>query len=196
MLVLLVMFAVSKRPLKQLLLYFAIAVLMLGWPSLQKIKIDNKGVELEKTVAQYETKPTAENKEKVEELVGDLKNRKVKDPDVVKKIARAEFMIGKPEQSLQTIETLPDKEKREASVIQLKSSIQVTEALKSQLHVVQNNPGDSNQIKKLNELQTKAVSLPIKNTQVDSSVRVANQKITEYQRLHPRVDIRRTRTDL
>jgi hypothetical protein len=192
MLVLLVVFAVGKRSMKQLLWFFIIAVLMLGWPSIQKIRVDNKGIELAKTLEEYENKPTEANKNKVEDVVDELKSRDVKDPDLVKKIAKAEFMIGKPQQSLQTIETLPDKEKKDASIVQLKSSIEVSEALKNQLHVVQNSPADSNQIKKLNELQNMAVTLPVKNTQVDSSVRVADQKITEYQRLHPRVDIRRT----
>ncbi len=194
MLVLLVMFAVRKRSLKQLLFYFGIAVLMLGWPSLQKIKIDGKGVELVTTLEQYEEKPSEENKKKVEDLVGELKNRDVKKPDVVKKIARAEFMIGRSQESLQTIETLPGKEIKDSSINQLKLSIQVSKALKNQLHVVQNNAADSNQIKKLNELQSKAVNLQIKNTQLDSSIRIANQKITEYQHLNPRVDIRRATT--
>ena len=64
LLVLLVLFAVRKRSLKQLLLYFGIAVLMLGWPSVQKIKIDKTGVEVDKAAEQYAEKPTEENKRK------------------------------------------------------------------------------------------------------------------------------------
>jgi hypothetical protein len=192
MLVLLVLFAVLKRPLKQLLLYFGVAVLMLGWPSLQKIKIDDTGVDVEKTAEQYAEKPTEENKKKVADLIGELKDRDVKDPDIVKKIARAEFMIGKTQEALQTIETLPVKEKQDSSINQLRASIHLSDSLKAQLHVVQNNVADSNQIKKLNELHSHAVSLPIKNPELDSSIHVANQKITEYQIRNPRVKIRTT----
>src|SRR6476646_3081200 len=94
MLVLLVVFAVLKRPLKQLLLYFGIAILMLGWPSIQKIKIDDTGVEMDKAAEQYAKKPTEENKKKVADLIGELKEHEIKNPDVVEKIARAEFTIG------------------------------------------------------------------------------------------------------
>ncbi len=190
LLVLLVLFAVRKRSLKQLLLYFGIAVLMLGWPSVQKIKIDKTGVEVDKAAEQYAEKPTEENKKKVEDLIGELKERQVKNPDVVEKIARAQFMIGKTQESLQTIETLPVKKKQDSSINQLRVSIRAIDSLKAQLQVVQTNPADSNQIKKLNELHNRAVNLTIKNPELDSSMHVANQKITEYQRLNPRVRIR------
>ncbi len=189
MLVLLVVFAVGKRPLKQLLLYFGIAVLMLGWPSLQKIKIDKTGVEVEKSAEQYAQQPTPENKKKVEDVIQELKDRDVKDPEVVKKIARAEFMIGRTQESLQTIETLPAQGRQDSSISRLRASIQLTDALKTQLHVVQNDGADSNEIKRLNELHSQAANLAIKNPQLDSSINVANQKITEYKRRNPRVRI-------
>ena len=190
LLVLLVLFAVRKRSLKQLLLYFGIAVLMLGWPSVQKIKIDETGVEVDKAAEQYAKEPTPENKKKVEDLIGELKGRQVKNPDVVKKIAKAEFMISKTQESLQTIETLPGKKNQDSSIDQLRVSIRVIDSLNAQLRVVQSNPADSNQIKKLNELHNRAANLTIKNPGLDSSIHVANQKITEYQRLNPRVKIR------
>jgi hypothetical protein len=190
MLVLLVLFAVRKRPLKQLLVYFGIAVLMLGWPSLQKIKIDKTGVEVEKTAEQYAEEQTAENKKKVADLIEELKERKVKDPDVVEKIARAEFMIGRTQESLQTIETLPAKERQDSSISRLRANVQLSDSLKTQLQVVQSGDADSSEIKKLNELHSRAINLAIKNPQLDSSIRVANQKITEYKRRNPQVKIK------
>ncbi|GEM_PF-1206014 len=193
MLTLLIIFAAQRRSLKQLLYYFIIPVIMLGWSSLQKIKIDAKGIELDKTLAEYEKKSSEENKEKVEALIEDLKNRDVNDPAVVKKIARAEFMIGKPQESLKTIETLPDKEKKDSSVNNLKSSILISESLKNQLHIIQNT-ADSNQIRKLNEIQKEAINLEVKNVLLDSSIHAADMKITEFRRLNPKVDINKTST--
>jgi hypothetical protein len=190
MLVLLVLFAVRKRPLKQLLVYFGVAVLMLGWPSLQKIKIDKTGVEVEKTAEQYAQEPTAENKKKVADLIEELKGRKVKDPDVVEKIARAEFMIGRTQESLQTIETLPAKERQDSSISRLRANVQLSDSLKTQLQVVQSGDADSSEIKKLNELHSRAINLAIKNPQLDSSIRVANQKIIDYKHRYPQVRIK------
>jgi hypothetical protein len=187
---LLVFFAVSKRPLKQLLVYFGIAVLMLGWPSVQKIKIGETGVELEKTTKQYAEKPTPENKKKVTDLIDELKDRNVKDPDVVKKIARAEFMIGKSQESLQTIGTLPAKERQDSSINQLRAHIQLNDSVNALLHVVQSGDPDSSEITKLNELLSRAVNLAIRNPQLDSSIRVADQEIAKYKRRHPNVKMK------
>jgi len=196
LLILLVVFALRKRPLKQLLLYFGIAVVTLGWPSIQKIKVDDTGVEVEKASQQYAEKPTEENKKKVADLVGELKERNVKNPDVVTKIAMAQFTIGKTQESLQTIETLPVKERQDNSIKQLVASIQLSDSLQAQLQVVQNNAADSNEIRKLNELHSHAVNLPIKNHHLDSSINAANQKIIEYQRHNPQVKISATSTHL
>src|SRR4029078_182812 len=191
-----VLFGVRKTPLTQLLLYFGIAVLMLGWPSIQKIKVDDTGVEMEKAAQQYAEKPTEGNKKKAADLGRQLKERGVKNPDVVTKMAMAQFTIGKTRESLETIETLPAKEKQDNSIKQLVSSIKLSDSLQAQLHVVQNNAADSNEIRKLNELHSHAVNLPIKSPQLDSSIHVANQKITEYQRLNPRVKISSFNTHL
>ena len=194
LLVLLVLLAVRQKPLRPLLLYFVIAVLVLGWPSVQKIKIDDTGVEINKATEQYAEKPTEENKKKVADLIGALKERDVKNPDVVKKIAMAEFAIGKTQESLQTIETLPVKERQDNSVKQLRASIQLSDSLQTQLRVVQNNAPDSSQIKKLNELHSRAVNLPIKSPQLDSNIHTANQEITEYKRRNPGVKMITTTT--
>ena len=57
-------------------------------------------------------------------------------------------------------------------------------------HVVQNGEADSSEIKKLNELHSHAIDLAIKNPQLDSSIHVANQKITEYKRRYPQVKMK------
>lgn len=191
MLVLLIIYASQRRSLKQLLIYFAIPVIMLGWSTIQKIKIDDKGLELDKAITQYNNEKTEENKQQVEELVSELKDRDVSDPAVVEKIAVAEFMIGKPDESEQTIQTLPEDKKKDSTITNLLNSIRISEALKKQLQAVQSNPTDSNQVKKLNQLQIQALNLDLKNTQLDSTIRVADKQITDYKRLNPRVDIRR-----
>ena len=191
MLAMLIIYAAQKRSLKQLMLFFIIPVVMLGWPSLQKIKIDGTGFEFDKTLAQYEEKPTEENKENVENLIAEIKDRNVKDPNVLKKVALAEFKIGKLNESLKTLDRLPVAEKQDSSVSKLITSIKISDALKNQLKIVQDTPADSSQIIKLNDLQFKAVALDIKNPKLDSTIQVADKKITDYQAVNPRVKLKR-----
>lgn len=190
-LALLIVFVVQKRPLKQLLFYFIIPVIMLGWSSLQKIKIDGKGIELDKTIAEYQVDSTT-NKQHLEDLVNDIKSHDVKDPAVRKNIALAQFLLGKKDESIKTIESLPPEQKHDKTILDIQHSISISDALKNQIVTVQNNPTDSNALKKLNEINAQATSLEIKNTEVITNTKIADQKITEYQRINPRVDIRKT----
>lgn len=191
LLVLLVVFVIQKRRLKQLLIFFGLSILMLVWPSLQKIKIDKLGVELETKSQELAKNPTAEKAKEVEMIVDKLKNRGVENSEVRKNIAIAEFLIGKPEDSKASIAALPDKEKNDKAIIDIGTSIRVSEELKTQLIAVQKTPNDSTEVKRLNFLQNEAVKLEVKNYQIDSGIKDANLKIQEFKRENPKVEMQR-----
>lgn len=187
-LVLLIIYSMKNRSLTQLLYVFGFGIVMLGWPSIKMIQIGNIIVDLDK-VGEQGKKITAEKIVKVEKQLAYLKNREIKNPEAVEKIAKAEFMIGKPGEALQTISTLPADKKDDSSIINLASSIRIAEDLKQQLAIVQVNPADSNAVKKLNELRYDAAQLEIKNYQVDSNIKVADKKISEFKRINPGIKI-------
>jgi len=47
-LVLLIIFAIQKRPLKELVIFLFVSVIMIGYPSIQKIVYDNGVITVEK----------------------------------------------------------------------------------------------------------------------------------------------------
>ncbi len=191
LLVLLIVFVIQKRGLKQLLIFFGLSILMLVWPSLQKIKIDKLGVELDTKSQELANNPTPEKAKEVEMIVDKLKDRGVENSEVRKNIAIAEFLIGKPEDSKASIAALPYKEKNDRAIIDIGTSIRVSEELKTQLMAVEKTPNDSVKVKQLNYLQQEAVKLEVKNVQIDSGIKVADVKIQDFKRDNPKVILQR-----
>ena len=54
---------------------------------------------------------------------------------------------------------------------------------------VKANPTDSNKIKALNATQLEATKLDIKNPEVTNNIKIANDQITNYKRINPRVNM-------
>lgn len=189
--VMLVIYASQRRPLKPLLIFFAVPVLMLVWPSVQKLKIDEKGVEFNNAVAKMQQDPSEENKNEVKKILTTLENRNVKDPDVRTNVAVAQYLLGDTKSAEATIATLPPKAVMDPRIRDIKTSIAVNTQLKQQLEVVQQNPNDSAQVKELDRIQMKAEQLPIKNDSIKSTIRMSDSKIIEYKRINPKIDLRR-----
>ncbi|HEX2630497.1 MAG TPA: tetratricopeptide repeat protein [Chitinophagaceae bacterium] len=189
--IMLIIYASQRRTLKPLLIFFAVPVLMLVWPSIQKMKIDETGVEFDKAVAKMQQDPSEENKVEVKKILSTLESRNVKDPDVRTNVAVAQYLLGDAKAAEATIATLPPKAVMDPRIKDIKTSIAVNTQLKEQLEVVQQNPNDSTQVKELDRIQTKAEQLPIKNDSIKSTIRISENKIIEYKRINPRIDIRR-----
>src|ERR1043166_8884771 len=104
LLVILIVFVVNNRSLKPLLLFFAVSIVMMGFPAIGKIKFDKDGVEIDKA-----TKELAENpsngalKTNLENLIQETKPRLNESKDGPVKIARAEAVLGDREKALQTL---------------------------------------------------------------------------------------------
>lgn len=191
--VMLIIYASQRRTLKPLLIFFAVPVLLLVWPSIQKMKIDEKGVEFEKAVAKMQQDPSEENKNEVKDMLGTLENRNVKDPGVRTSVAVAQYLLGDTKAAEATIATLPPKAVTDPRIKDIRTSIAINNQLKQQLEVVKQNPNDSTQVKELDRLQTKAEQLPIKNDSIKKTIQISDSKIIEYKRINPKINFRTVR---
>lgn len=191
--IMLIIYASQRRTLKPLLIFFAVPVLMLVWPSVQKLKIDEKGVEFNNAVAKMQQDPSEENKKEVKDILSTLENRNVKDPDVRTNVAVAQYLLGDTKAAEATIATLPPKAVTDPRIMNIKNSIAVNTQLKQQLEVVKQNPNDSTQVKELDRIQTKAEQLPIKNDSIKKTIQISDNKIIEYKRIHPKINFRTVR---
>jgi len=189
LIIMMIIYASQRRNLKQLFMFFAVPVLLLVWPSVQKIKIDGKGAEIEKQAIAVQNNPTLENKEKLQDLIKDVESRDVKDPEVRKDVAKAHFILGNVKAAEETIKTLPPKEVSDPGIQDIKKSILISAQLQHQIMEVKENPTDSNKVKALSATQLEATKLDIKNPEVTNNIKIANDQITNYKRINPRVNM-------
>jgi hypothetical protein len=104
-LVLLIVFVIQRRSIKALLLFFVIAVLMIGFPAVSKIKFDKDGLEIDKaTQALTENPSNLSAKTKLESLVTQTKPRLTESPEGLVKVARAEAVLGNQDKALDTLD--------------------------------------------------------------------------------------------
>ena len=61
LLIILIIYVARKEAIKGLLIFFALPVLMIGYPSIQKISFNQDGLELEKLMANVESNPGSES---------------------------------------------------------------------------------------------------------------------------------------
>jgi len=189
LIIMMIIYTSQRRNLKQLFMFFAVPVLLLVWPSVQKIKIDGKGAEIEKQAIAVQNNPTPENKEKLQDLIKDIEDRDVKDPEVKKDVAKAHFILGNVKAAEETIKTLPPKEVSDPGIQDIKKSILISAQLQHQILEVKENPTDSNKVKALSATQLEATKLDIKNPEVTNNIKIANDQITNYKRINPRVNM-------
>ncbi|MGK6352092.1 hypothetical protein [Parapedobacter sp. DT-150] len=145
LLFLVVLFALRKRPLKPLLLFFTIPVVMLGWPSVAKIQINAAGVALENNLRNYQTDPAdQENQKALEANIEVLETSGVQNPESLMNIARGKYLLGKDREALQTIDKIPDEAKAKVGADELKSTITVTQDIQRKLQQATQMPTTDN----------------------------------------------------
>ena len=177
LLILLCILVAQRRSIKPIALFFGIAAILLVWPSIQKFNIESLGASIETKTEAYAKNPTAENKQAIETTIAKLRDKEVKNPDIVTNIAKAQYEIGQDKQAEKTIVSLPPETQNTLSVTNLKKSILVSAALKKQIQLVEQKPADSAAVAKLNIIQQKAEMLPNKSVTVDKNISIANKKV-------------------
>jgi len=95
---------IKKRDLKVLALFFVLSIIMIGYPSIQKIKFDNGVVELEKRTRELKENPanTAAQNELTKSL-SEIEKRPTTNPTTLVKIADAQAAIGDTAKALKNI---------------------------------------------------------------------------------------------
>jgi tetratricopeptide (TPR) repeat protein len=94
-----------NRPVKGLLLFFALPIVMIGFPTISIIKIGEAGVEIDNQVPALQENPQDEaSRAALASNLNELKGRPFKNPETVANIARAEFALGQDEDAKQSVQ--------------------------------------------------------------------------------------------
>lgn len=92
---LLVYLIMKKRSYKQMIAFFLLPVLMIGFPSIKKIKYENGIVEIEKETRKVEANPQdGAAKQALAMKIQALEPRALNDPKALEIMARANLSIG------------------------------------------------------------------------------------------------------
>lgn len=96
----LVYFIIKKRAIKGLLFFFAIPILMIGYPSIQQITISADKIDLSKYQQAYIENPNDSiAKQKLENLSEKLEKR-AEIPEDILQISKTKLLLGKPEEAI------------------------------------------------------------------------------------------------
>lgn len=117
---------IKKRDIKVLALFFVISIVMIAYPSIQKIKFNEGVVEIEKRTKALEQNPTDTTaQEELEKKLADIEQRQISNPSTLVKIAEAQAAIGDTAKALKNVD-LALKEKPDLPQAQrLRTSIYV-----------------------------------------------------------------------
>lgn len=96
----LVYFIIKKRAIKSLLFFFAIPILMIGYPSIQQVTISADKIDLSKYQQAYIENPNdSEAKQELENLTEKLEKRAESPEDMVQ-ISKTKLLLDKPEEAI------------------------------------------------------------------------------------------------
>lgn len=172
LLFLLVLFGLRKRQLKPLLLFFIVPIVMLGWPSIAKIQVDNEGLTLVKNLKELEKYP--DNKAlqaKVQQSIHELEEKEVSAPNMLANIAKAKFLLGEDEAALETIQRIPEDRKTEVGAAGLRQTILVTQDLERKMVKAETSPSpESLEILKITKAQISANNKLSENARLQRSL--------------------------
>jgi len=110
MLIILIIFAVKGRPFKGLLAFFILPIVMIGFPSYQKITFDNGVVTAEKYARQLSENPADSTlRNKLQETMNNIENRPVSEPSTLLKLSKATLTLGDTVKAIRLAEDVLEK---------------------------------------------------------------------------------------
>ena len=159
---LLAMLVVRGKTFAGLLVFFAIPIAMIGYPSIQKLTFQDGVLTIENMTEHLQVDPTdATLRSSLERQVASVASRPIADPDALAKIARAQFALGKHSAA----ETTMQKARRMApalpQVVALEQRIQIDRALTTLTSELAQHPNDEAARLKLANTVAQAASLKV-----------------------------------
>lgn len=163
---LLVFFAAQRRQIYGLFPFFALPIIMIGYPSIQQFKVAGNEITLRdelKTLAQSPDDPTAQ--EKVKEALVKLEERPIRDPSTLVTIAEAQVAVGDTTKALKTLESALEVNPKLKQALQSQENIKTQIRIREDLSRLRTNPSD----RATRQHLTDQVAILENNTQLNTS---------------------------
>jgi sensor histidine kinase YesM len=115
---------INKRDIKVLALFFAISIIMIGYPSIQKIKFNEGVVEIEKRTRALEQNPADTTAQReLKERLAEVEKRPIFTPNTSVKIAEGQIIVGESEKALKNVNTALKEKPDDLKALRLRTKI-------------------------------------------------------------------------
>ena len=176
LLVLFVIKASKNQSYKGLLPFFAIPIVMIGFPTITSIKINQDGVDIENQVQALQNNPNDEASRKaLETNVRFLKSRHFKDPATIAKIARAEYALGQDADAKQNLQKALQADPKQQVALQLRQRMEVASKLSELTAKAQAQPANPEIRNQLQQTTAQAAQFRFANPKALESIQTANK---------------------
>jgi tetratricopeptide (TPR) repeat protein len=176
LLVLFVIKASKNQSYKGLLPFFAIPIVMMGFPTITSIKINKDGVDLENQVQALQNNPDDEASRKaLEAQVSFLQGRTFKNPATNTNIARAEYALGQDARAKQNLQKALQADPKQQDALQLKQRMEVASKLSELAAKAQAQPTNPEIRNQLQQATTQASQFRFANPKALQSIQTANK---------------------
>jgi len=176
LLVLFVIKATKNQSYKGLLPFFAVPIVMMGFPTITSIKISQDGVDIENQVLALQKDPNDEASRKaLESNVKFLQGRPFRDPATIARIAGAQFALGQESQAQQNLQKALQADPKQQVALQLQQRIEVARKLSELTAKAQAQPQSPEVRNQLQQVTTQAKDLKFANPKALQSLQTANK---------------------
>lgn len=166
----------QRRPYGKLGMFFAIPLIMMGFPGIKSIQYKDGLISVDKLTHELQQNPT--DKEKREELsrkVADVGNRPVADPAAIASIANAQFVLGDHKAAEANLQKAIEKAPDLPNVVELKKKLDLDQALTKLTAQVEQHPADPALKQELKQKVEEASKRPVASPQLLTTLAQAQQ---------------------
>jgi tetratricopeptide (TPR) repeat protein len=169
--------------------FFAISLVMIGYPSIKSIDISSAELKIEKESAELEQNPTDNaTRQALSSDVATLSSRPLKDPTVNTTLARAQLALGNTTAAQQNVEKALQASPNLAVAVQLKNRIDLENKLPALTHAVQQDANNTEAKTKLQQAVTDINAKPVANPETMVNIAQAQSALGDNAKAQASVD--------
>ena len=152
----------KRRSYSKLLAFFAIPIVMIGFPSIKSFEVSASVLKIEKETSALEEDPTDESvRASLEQEVASVSSRPITASQASVTIARAQIALGNDAAAKERVENTLKEDPHLPAAIDLKKRIELHEEVDSLTSQVEQDPGDTAARARLTSAVREAARLPI-----------------------------------
>lgn len=185
----LVLLVTRGKPFGKLVMFFAISIIMIGFPGVQSFEISASVIKIQKQTLALEQNPTdTDARESLSNAVASVSDRPLSDPRAVTTIAHAQLVLGNDDAAEARINKVLKEAPQFSDARDLKRRIELNRNLVDLTGQVEQNPGDSAARKKLEATVSEVTQFPTTSAETMTNIARAQKILGDKSKAQTYVD--------